>query len=199
MHSAERFGNMLRELRAERGLSQQQLAERMTVSRGAVAMYESGRRLPDLNMLARLAKTLDVETYVLMDALREGEGAPLVIVVEDVPVVLRGSVRMLEQELPDAEIVGFSTAAEALDFARMRPVDVAFLDVELPGEDGMALSREMTALGGRTNIIFLTSHIDYIEQATYDHCSGYILKPLKPERIRHEMAHLRFPVRGLSR
>ena len=66
-------------------------------------------------------------------------------------------------------------------------------------EDTQALGRELTALDAHTNIIFLTSHTEYLETAAYDHCSGYIMKPLKPERIRHEIANLRFPVRGLSR
>ena len=199
MANADKFGETLRALRTERGLSQQQLAERMAVTRGAVSMYESGRRLPDLRMLARIADALDVESYVLMDALRESEDAPLIIVVEDVPVVMRGCVKLLEQELPGAEIVGFTNAHDALHFAITRPVAVAFLDIELPGEDGLALGRELTALDARTNIIFLTSHTEYLETAAYDHCSGYIMKPLKPERIRHEIANLRFPVRGLSR
>ena len=35
-------------------------------------------------------------------------------------------------------------------------------------------------------------------QAIYDHCSGYILKPLNRARVRHELANLRYPVRGLD-
>ncbi len=49
------------------------------------------------------------------------------------------------------------------------------------------------------NIIFLTSHTEYMQAALTDHCSGYVLKPLTPEKIRHEIAHLRFPIRGLKR
>jgi hypothetical protein len=37
-----------------------------------------------------------------------------------------------------------------------------------------------------------------MESALSDHCSGYILKPLTPEKIRHEISHLRFPIRGLN-
>ena len=64
--------------------------------------------------------------------------------------------------------------------------------------DGLRLAGELTAINSQTNIIFLTSHAEYLQQAVYDHCSGYILKPLSRERIRHELNNLRFPVRGLD-
>ena len=51
MQIAEKFGNRLRELRTRKGLSQQQLAEIMAVSRASIAMYESGRRLPDVGTI----------------------------------------------------------------------------------------------------------------------------------------------------
>ena len=62
----------------------------------------------------------------------------------------------------------------------------------------MALARELAKTDGRTNIIFLTSHAEYMAAAFAEHCSGYVMKPLTPEKIRHEIAHLRFPVRGLQ-
>ena len=46
MQNAEKFSSTLRELRGKKGLSQQQLAERMIVSRSAVSMWELGSRLP---------------------------------------------------------------------------------------------------------------------------------------------------------
>ena len=198
MQSAEQFGNKLRELRTARGLTQRQLADLMIVSNGTIGNWETGKRLPDLSMRARLAGCLGVETWVLIDALRGSDCAPRIIVVEDVPVVLRGSIHMLEEELPGAEILGFSNAADALTYSNSNPVSIAFLDIELPGEDGIKLGRKLTQLDEHTNIIFLTSHIEYLQEATYDHCSGYVLKPLTPDRIRHEISHLRFPVRGLN-
>jgi two-component SAPR family response regulator len=149
-------------------------------------------------MLARLARCLEIEPYVRMDELRDSEASPTVIVVEDVQVILSGFVRMLGEELPDAEVCGFSSSAEALDFARVCHVSVAFLDIELAGDDGITLARELTKLDPYINIIFLTSHTEYMHAALTDHCSGYVLKPLTPEKIRHEIAHLRFPVRGLK-
>ena len=135
----------------------------------------------------------------LLDIFQESEDETNIIIVEDVPLLLRGTIRMLQEELPGVSITGFSSGKEALQFAQHHSVSVAFLDIELDDHmDGLRLAGELTAINSQTNIIFLTSHAEYLQQAVYDHCSGYILKPLSRERIRHELNNLRFPVRGLS-
>ena len=70
--------------------------------------------------------------------------------------------------------------------------------IELGGKDGLALALELTKLNPRINIIFLTAYPSYMRSALIDHCSGYIIKPLTPEKIHHEIDHLRFPVRCLK-
>ena len=200
MQNAEKFSSTLRELRGKKGLSQQQLAERMMVSRSAVSMWELGSRLPDISMFGRLADCLGVEQQVLLDAAQGDPDATVnILVAEDIPALLQGAVRLIESELPEANITGFESSAEALDYARLNRVSVAFLDIELDAEmDGLELARRLTEIYPRTNIIFLTNFAEYMTQAIYDHCSGYILKPLNRERVRHELANLRFPVRGLN-
>ena len=195
----EAFGNKIRELRTERGLTQQQLADLVVVSRYTVANWEAGKRLPDVSTISRISLALHVEDHVLLDVLRDQEEKnPHVIVVEDVPVILKNCVHTLSNELPDAQVLGFSNAAETLAFARANRVSIAFLDIELCGEDGLQLAKDLLAIDPRTNIIFLTSHAEYAVHAHELYCSGYVLKPLTPERIRSEISHLRFPVRGLK-
>lgn len=200
MEISEKFGRRLKELRAKKGLSQQQLADMLPVSRVSIAMYESGKRLPDVGTLSRLAACLDVESAELLDAMQEPEDAPVnVIAVEDAPLILKGIVRTLDEELPDAAVRGFRTAAAALDFARENRVAIAFLDVELPGESGVELAEKLGEIEEHTNIIFLTCHTEYMGVALNRHCSGYILKPLTRDSLWHELSHLRFPVWGIGR
>ena len=196
--SMERFGNKIRQLREDRGITQSQLSDRMKVSRSTIANWETGIRLPDLSMLGRMAQCLDVTTDVLIDSLQDSEETPTVMIVEDMPLILNASVRLLKSSLPEAAVFGFGRAAEALSFAGSHRISIAFLDIELGGEEGVQLARELTALNSHLNVIFLTSHTEYMQDALTDHCSGYILKPLTPEKIRHEISHLRFPVRGLK-
>ena len=192
------FGNTIRQLREARGITQSQLSDRMTVSRSTIANWETGTRLPDLLMLSRLAECLGVNPTDLMEYMQDSQEVPVVIIVEDMPLILSSSLRMLSQAMPEAEIYGFGSAAEAQEFTCSRHISIAFLDIELGSEDGISLGRALTALNSQLNVIFLTSHTEYMKDALADHCSGYILKPLTPEKISHEIRHLRFPVRGLK-
>lgn len=195
MLNSNDFGARLKALRAGKGLTQRQLADLMFVSNSTIANWETGTRMPDVGMLTRLAKCLEVNINALIGGSDPaGGGITRIIIVEDVPVILRGCIRMLEQEVPTAEIAGFDNATDALNYARNNQVAIAFLDIELPGSNGMELGRSLMSLNPRTNIIYLTSHSEYLEEATYDHCSGYILKPLTIERIHHELSSLRYPL-----
>ena len=191
---AELFGNRIKELRESRGITQAQLADRLNVTRSTVANWEAGNRLPDLSMLALLADELEADTSVFLNELRNEKKKPVILAVDDMQLLLNGFIRLLRRELPEAEVTGFTNVSDALKFAREKKVSVAFLDIELQGGDGISLARELVRINPRTNIIFLTSHPEYMESALSDHCSGYILKPLTPEKIRHEISHLRFPI-----
>lgn len=50
-----KIGAFLRELRKEKGLTQEQLAEEFNVSRRSVSRWETGSNLPDLDLLLELA------------------------------------------------------------------------------------------------------------------------------------------------
>ena len=200
MHYSDVFARALKDLRMKKNLSQQQLAEQMLVSRSAVSMWELGTRLPDINMIDRLAACLDVESRILLDAIR-GEPSETVniIVVEDVPTLLQCSVDMIQNVVPGASIAGFESGAEALSYAHPNRVSIAFLDIEIDEElNGLELARKLLEIHPHTNIIYLTNYAEYMKQAIYEHCSVYILKPLSRERVLHELTNLRFPIRGLD-
>jgi len=56
----------LREIRRNRGLSQRELAQRLGVSRSAVAMWETGSSSPDVDMLQKISRELNVSTDRLL-------------------------------------------------------------------------------------------------------------------------------------
>ncbi len=196
MNALGEFGQRIRALRTEKGLTQQQLADKLFITRTTVSNWEAGTRMPDIVMVSRLGKILGVKPYELIDNAPDTEDSPTLILVEDEPCLLTGFIHILSNELPNATAYGFQTGNEALMFAETNRVDVAFLDVELFGENGIDLAEKLSEIHPQTNIIFLTSHSEYSFDALRLHCSGYILKPLTPEKIRDEMAHLRFPIQG---
>ena len=60
------FGEKLKDARKEAGLSQEQLAERLSVSRSAVAKWESDTGMPDVGNLKAISKTLSVSIDQLL-------------------------------------------------------------------------------------------------------------------------------------
>ena len=57
----EQFSQVLRQLREERGWSQEQLAERADLNRSYVGEVERGRAVPSIITVAKLAKALEVQ------------------------------------------------------------------------------------------------------------------------------------------
>ena len=57
----------LKEARKQAGLSQEQLAEKLSVSRSAVAKWESGKGIPDVENLKGISKLLNISIDYLLD------------------------------------------------------------------------------------------------------------------------------------
>ena len=64
----EKIGKFIAELRKEKNMTQQELADRLGITDRAVSNWENGRRLPDLSMITILAKELNVEVSELLNA-----------------------------------------------------------------------------------------------------------------------------------
>ena len=56
----ERIGKFICELRKEKNMTQQELADKLTVTDRAVSHWENGRRLPDYSLLSELCEVLSV-------------------------------------------------------------------------------------------------------------------------------------------
>ena len=90
-----RFSRILKKLRTERGFSQIQLAERLFVERSTISRWESGNRIPDNRMIARISKLLDADINILLNAAAESDEFPNVIIVDDTKIILKGGIRMV--------------------------------------------------------------------------------------------------------
>lgn len=77
------FADTMKKLREEKGLSQNEIAKRMYVTRTAVSRWESGHRLPDAAMIARLSDVLGVDVNILISAAAQSDEIPIVIMVDD--------------------------------------------------------------------------------------------------------------------
>lgn len=69
----KKTGSFLRELRKEKQLTQEQLAERFGVTSRSVSRWETDSNMPDLSILVELADFYDVDIRDIIDGERKGE------------------------------------------------------------------------------------------------------------------------------
>ena len=192
------FAETIRQLRTERGISQGQLAEQMYVTRSTVARWESGSRMPDAVMIARLAKCLGASVESLFSLLSDEEEALNIIMVDDEGIILSGGLPVLEEVFPNANISGFTRPSEAINYAQNKPIALAFLDIEMGKLNGIDVCRELQRINPQTNVIFLTAYMDYSVDAWKTGACGFIVKPITAAEIRNQMSRLRFPLRSVK-
>ncbi len=105
-----------------------------------------------------------------------------VLIVDDEPLArdrLRGWLRAES----GVEIVGeCGSGPEALAVLRRTPLDLVFLDVEMPGCDGFQVLGELPA-GERPAVIFVTAHERFALDAFEVQAIDYLLKPFDRERF----------------
>ena len=187
------FGKTLRHLRTEKGLSQQQLAERLHVERASVTNWEAGRRIPSIDMLSQISEALGVDATALMAAAGEHSEIPNVVLLDDDLIILDGVIPVLRELMPNSNVIGFTKSTEALAFFQKNPVALLFLDIELGQSSGLELCRQILELRPHTNVIFLTAYPEYSLDAWSIGASGFLLKPLTAESLREGLKMLRHP------
>lgn len=68
-----KIGEFLKELRKEKGLTQEQFAEQFNVSRRSVSRWETGNNMPDLDTLVEMADYYEIDLRELLDGERKSE------------------------------------------------------------------------------------------------------------------------------
>lgn len=107
-----------------------------------------------------------------------------VAVADDQALVRAGFTRLLAAEA-DLEVVGEATdGRQAVDLCRTRRPDVVLMDVRMPVMDGIAATREVSALGTTRVLVLTTYDLDeYVLSALQAGASGFLLKDCRPEDL----------------
>jgi two-component system response regulator AlgR len=106
-----------------------------------------------------------------------------VLIVDDEPPA-RARLRQLLQEIPGAECVGEgATGEEALSLAGSTSPDVILLDIRMPGIGGLEAARRLAALPEPPAVIFTTAYEQHALEAFDAEASGYLLKPVRRDRL----------------
>ena len=170
------------------------MAEKIFVTRSAIAKWENGYSLPDMLMIKRICKALEVNEYDLMKILLDGDDELNVIILDDRKIVVQGSLSVVEEVLPNANIFGFTKPIEAVEFAKKKKISLIFLDIEMGKTNGLDICKNFLEINPQTNIIFLTAYVEYSFEAWSTGASGYLLKPITAENLRAQLKRLRYPL-----
>jgi DNA-binding NarL/FixJ family response regulator len=110
------------------------------------------------------------------------------VLLADDQALLRSAFRVLVDSEPDMEVVGeASDGAEAVRLAKEKRADVVLMDIRMPGTDGLAATRMISAdpsLAHVRVVILTTFEVDdYVVQSLRAGASGFLGKGSEPEEL----------------
>src|SRR5262249_5928472 len=119
-----------------------------------------------------------------------GRGASLMsagmlraLAVDDEPPALDELAYLLRAADQVASVTTAGDATQALRALRDAEVDVVFLDIRMPGLDGLELARVLGRFARPPAVVFVTAHDDRAVDASALGAVAYLLKPVRPDRL----------------
>lgn len=106
-----------------------------------------------------------------------------VLIAEDQSLVRGALVALLSAE-PDIEVVAeCATGTEALRLVKEQPIDVALLDIEMPGLNGLNVAKELAGHPCRCLIVTTFGKAGYVKEAMEAGVDGFLVKDTPPEEL----------------
>lgn len=112
-----------------------------------------------------------------------------ILCVDDERLLMEDTVALCRTLDDVEEATGFTRPGDALCFLEQNRVDAALLDIDMPDMNGIELARNIRETWPDLPIIFLTGYSQYALEAYAVHPSGYLLKPVKKEKLAEELAY----------
>jgi len=107
--------------------------------------------------------------------------APTAVIADDERLMREQIIARLKEAWPELVLVGeASNGREAVAMAQSFDPDIVFLDISMPGMDGIQAAQ---ALAGRAHVVFVTAHDQYAISAFEQGAVDYLLKPAEAERV----------------
>ena len=118
-----------------------------------------------------------------------------VLALDDERNALEMMMQTLQEVAPDIDIHGFRDPEEAIAWAEDNaPVDVAFLDIQMRGITGLTVAKHLKKSNPKINLVFTTGYSEYAVDACNMQSSGYLLKPVSTDKVKHALDNLLYPV-----
>jgi DNA-binding LytR/AlgR family response regulator len=109
---------------------------------------------------------------------------PDCVIAEDEELLRAALIEALRGAWPELDIVAeCEDGGAALDEIAARQPDVAFLDIRMPGLNGLEVAQAMLDVSPHTQIVFVTAYDQYAISAFENGVIDYLLKPVAPARL----------------
>jgi DNA-binding LytR/AlgR family response regulator len=118
-----------------------------------------------------------------------------VLVVDDEEPALEDLAYLLRQHPRIGTVVTASDATEALRRLRDGSFAAVFLDIRMPGLDGLELARVLSRFATPPAIVFVTAFEQHAVEAFELQAVDYLLKPVRPDRLSDAIRRLGVPAR----
>lgn len=88
------------------------------------------------------------------------------------------------ERIDDVSLIGyFDNPYSAIQFAKENKFELALLDIEMPGMNGIELAKELRKIYPELLIVFVSAYNNYLEEFIKVHADYYLLKPYSKEDI----------------
>ncbi len=115
------------------------------------------------------------------------------LIADDEPLLRQRLAALLERLWPGLRIVaGARNGPQALQLFEEHRPQVAFLDVQMPGLDGIEVARR---IAGRAEVVFVTAYDQYAVEAFRQRAIDYLVKPLDEQRLAETVDRLQARLR----
>ena len=121
-----------------------------------------------------------------------------ILVADDQQRIVEDIIFELEDLLPGAKMIGTSEPENIIPLCEKEKFDVVFIDIEMPGANGIDIAKKLLEMNNRLNVIYITGYDKYALDSYETVASAFLLKPINTSKIRKAMDNLRFPVSDIT-
>ncbi len=117
-----------------------------------------------------------------------------ILIVDDVAYLREELRELLDRVCPGNEYCEADNFDSAVKYLKDSHFDIAFLDIQIPGKNGLKIAEKAKQISPKTNIVMVTAFSEYAMEAFKLFVSGYLLKPVTDKDLIDVLDNLRNPV-----
>ena len=116
-----------------------------------------------------------------------------ILIVDDEPLARQRLIHLLKS-LENCKVIGEAVNGhDALDKTQQLKPELILMDIRMPGMDGLEAARHIGLMENPPSIIFTTAYNEYALEAFDVHAIGYLVKPVRVEKLEKAIASANRP------